>query len=362
LCIPILNFNLPFAFFNPIEALSNQIPQGEVTGLENTPAATKTFSIVYIYLSGLVVAIGLFLLKFAMLKRRLGDKFSFKNKSIEIAETDGLNAYSFYNTIYIGKELESNSDLKSHVIAHERAHIEGRHSLDLVFFELLQCFYWFNPFSYFYTKSIKIQHEYIADDYALKITSPRNYERSLLELTLSKFNTSLVSSFSEHPIQKRLKMIQKLNSNVMKKLKPLFVLPVIGILVIGFACSQEPDADLIEPELMIEIPVEVSEVPNTMEFEVENVEERRIELDVVVEGDFVEEEIAIGEVREVANVKSVKRIDDTQMKLSAETEAIFEEIPVEVTGVRRKSMKTPADGTKRQKFTVATVIEEKKNN
>jgi len=92
------------------------------------------------------------------------------------------------------------------------------------------------------------------------------------------------------------------------------------------------------------------------------VEERRIELDVVVEGDFVEEEIAIGEVREVANVKSVKRIDGTQMKLSAETEAIFEEIPVEVTGVRRKSMKTPADGTKRQKFTVATVIEEKKNN
>ncbi|MFY0591292.1 M56 family metallopeptidase [Roseivirga sp.] len=243
LCIPLMSFEMPLGLFNSIEAIATQPAIGTATNTPSSSAVNTGISLNTIYIIGLIVASIILIFKVAALKKRLGAKFSFKSRNVNISPTDGFNAYSFFNTIYIGDELCDNENLKSHVIAHELAHIKGKHSLDIFFFEIVKCVFWFNPFSYFYLKSIKIQHEYIADDHALKLSSAKNYEKSLLELTLSKLNVALVSSFSEHPIEKRLKMIQKLNSNVMKKFKPLFVLPVIGLLVIGIACTPEPDAE-----------------------------------------------------------------------------------------------------------------------
>lgn len=259
LCIPLLNFNFQIGLFAPLEMLSSKTLMAIPNGVTSPEKSSPILSLASIYFIGVLVAIGFLLIKLMILKRRLGKGLSFKSKQVEIAETDGLNAYSFFNTIFIGKDLNDNSKLKEHIIAHELAHIEGKHSLDLLFFELLQCIYWFNPFSYFYTKSIKLQHEYIADHRALEITNPKNYERSLLELTLSKVNSSLISNFSEHPIQKRLKMIKKLNSNVMNKLKPALAAPVLAILLIAFACTEEiePLEALLDSKSETEEPLDV---------------------------------------------------------------------------------------------------------
>ncbi len=225
-----------------------------------TISQSPVLSIGLIYKIGLGVALVLLGTKFMYAKKRIGKKISLKAKPIEIAETEGLGAYSFLNTIFIGKELGKNSELKEHIIAHESAHIEGMHSLDLFFFEVLKCVFWFNPFSYLYAKSIKLQHEYIADQHALKMTSPASYQRSLLELTLSQVNSSLISNFNEHPIETRLKMIQKLNSNVMKKFKTLLALPVMALLVIAFACTEtvEPESELLE--IVEEVPAGANEL------------------------------------------------------------------------------------------------------
>ena len=359
LCIPLLNFNSQISLFRPLALLSSETLVTQSSELQSTGSWSLLSFFTSIYFIGLLAAVGLLFAKLILLRKRLGKELSFKNKQVEIAETDGLNAYSFFNTIFIGKELNSNSNLKEHIIAHELAHIEGRHSLDLLFFELLQCIYWFNPFSYFYTKSIKLQHEYIADDRALEITNPKHYERSLLELTLSKVNGNLISNFSEHPIQKRLKMIQKLNSNIMKRLKPLFVLPVLGILVIGFACSQEPDADIAtitEPESEIEIPLNVA-TEGEFEFKVKEIREEPI-------GEMLEVVKVMGKLRQ-SNEFTFKDSDvqehevvyeeaEVEGQKSRLTKATFmikekaksSETPV-VTGVR--SVKATAAGTLKKK-------------
>lgn len=329
LLIPLLNFDFQIGLFRPLALLSSETLVTQSSELQSTDSWSLLSFFTPIYFIGLLAAVGLLFAKLILLRKRLGKELSFKNKQVEIAETDGLNAYSFFNTIFIGKELNSNSNLKEHIIAHELAHIEGRHSLDLLFFELLQCIYWFNPFSYFYTKSIKLQHEYIADNRALEITNPKHYERSLLELTLSKVNGNLISNFSEHPIQKRLKMIQKINSNVMKKLKPLFVLPVLGILIIGFACSQEPDADIAaitDPYTEIEVPLNVVTEGN-FEFKVKEIREEPI-------GEMLELVKVEGRLRE--NNEFTLKDSDVQ-----EYEVVLEEVGVAVENRKNKLMKLP---------------------
>jgi len=234
--IPLLNFESQFAF-RSVEALTSKAVASQVGVSESTIQSNPFISIEIIYVIGLVISVCILVFKLFIVKRKVGKWPSLQNHSIEVIETEGNDAYSFFNTIFVGKELNKNESLKQQIITHELAHIEGRHSLDLLLFEVLKCVYWFNPFSYFYAKSIRLQHEYIADHSVLKRTHPKHYERSLLQFALAKVNSSLISSFSEHPIQKRLKMIQKLNSNVMNKLKPLLALPILGLLTIAYACS-----------------------------------------------------------------------------------------------------------------------------
>ena len=235
--IPLLSFESQFAF-SSTTALAAQATASTPIGVTEISTQTNPLvSIEALYLLGLIVSVIILVFKLFIVKRKVGKWPSLQNNCIEVVETEGNDAYSFFNTIFVGKELNKNESLKQQIIAHELAHIEGRHSLDLLLFEVLKCVYWFNPFSYLYAKSIRLQHEYIADHSVLQRTHPKHYERSLLQFALAKVNSSLISSFSEHPIQKRLKMIQKLNSNVMNKLKPLLALPILGLLTIAYACT-----------------------------------------------------------------------------------------------------------------------------
>jgi len=305
--IPLLSFESQFAFGSVLETLNT----GAATPIQGSTAEALTqsaplISLSTIYLIGVAVSIGILFFKLVLVKRKVGKWPSLQNNKIEVIENEGNDAYSFFNTIFVGKELNKNESLKQQIITHELAHIEGRHSLDLLIFEVLKCVYWFNPFSYFYAKSIRLQHEYIADHSVLKRTHPKHYERSLLQFALAKVNSSLISSFNEHPIQKRLKMIQKLNSNVMNKLKPLLALPILGLLFIAYACT-----DAVEPvledeleEVLIDVEVEVE--PYLIEYLDST---RTSDNEIIFENEI---EVPV----EVVEVKSVKR----NFKLPTETE------------------------------------------
>ena len=260
LAIPFLTIRTSLSLF-PASNTTNTLVASGSEQLANTQS-TPIITIGTLYLIGLVIAFGILLVKLVILRRKLGPSFSLRKKHIEIVEIEGKEAFSFFNTIYVGKELSENRYLKEQVVAHEFAHIDAKHTLDTLFFELLKCFYWFNPFSYFYSQSAQLQHEFIADQFALKKSDTEAYERSLLQLTLMKINPSLVASFTQHPIQKRLKMMKTINSNIMKRLKPLFALPVLGALVIALACTEEvsPESNEIVFE-ETEIPYEVALTP-----------------------------------------------------------------------------------------------------
>ncbi|PIQ48768.1 MAG: hypothetical protein COW03_08460 [Cytophagales bacterium CG12_big_fil_rev_8_21_14_0_65_40_12] len=248
LIIPFLSIQVSLPFVKAEE----QIASGAMdlpghTILLDHGTSNPTAILATVYIAGLIISIALLVNKLMGVKKKIIHWPSLKSGQIEVIEIEGMEAFSFFNSIFIGKELNANQNLKDQIIRHELAHIDGKHSLDILLFELLKCILWFNPISYLYAKSIRLQHEYIADQEVVNYVNAKSYERSLLQFTLSKIDNSLLSGFNEHPIQKRLKMIQQLNSNIMNKLKPLLALPILGTLLIAYACT-----DVAEPALVDE--------------------------------------------------------------------------------------------------------------
>jgi len=81
------------------------------------------------------------------------------------------------------------------IINHELIHCKQKHSLDLLFFEILKIVLWFNPLVYVYQKRITLLHEYISDAEVVKETDKKVYFNRLLSETFSVENISFINQF-----------------------------------------------------------------------------------------------------------------------------------------------------------------------
>uniref|UniRef100_UPI0029394D24 M56 family metallopeptidase n=1 Tax=Arenibacter lacus TaxID=2608629 RepID=UPI0029394D24 len=134
-------------------------------------------------------------------------------------------AFSFFRSIFIGdKVLEKDHDS---IIQHELVHIEQRHSLDLLFFELMRIIAWFNPLVYVYQNRISELHEFIADAKVAKTHKAAQYQM-LLSQAFQTQNISFINHFYKSSlIKKRIVMLQKTKSKQIWRLKYLLMLPLV---------------------------------------------------------------------------------------------------------------------------------------
>ncbi|MCH5687428.1 M56 family metallopeptidase [Niabella sp. W65] len=95
-------------------------------------------------------------------------------------------------------------------MAHELAHIRQKHSWDILFLELLKIITWFNPFIYWYKRSVMINHELLADAAVIKqLGDVRSYQVVLLQRAAMQSSLALASSFTFYITKKRLTMLLK---------------------------------------------------------------------------------------------------------------------------------------------------------
>jgi TonB family protein len=135
----------------------------------------------YLYFAGLIVS-GIVLL--ARITKTIFWLKSNKNAN--------RTAFSFLGKIFIDNHLEQ----KSVIFQHEDIHVKQKHFLDLIFFEVLQIVFWFNPIIYFYKKSIAIIHEFLADEEASKIAQDKIAYASLL--VSKQFSIQPATVFTQH--------------------------------------------------------------------------------------------------------------------------------------------------------------------
>ena len=153
--------------------------------------------------------------------------------------TDKKNAvFSFFNLVFANKESKSSSDFQA-ILKHERVHIIQKHSVDILFAEVLTIVLWFNPFAWLYKKSIKENHEFLADEGVINNDySADHYQKVLFEQSTG-LHLSLANNFNQSLTFKRLNMMKKIKSSKLAKYKVLIAVPVIMVMVIFVACSKE---------------------------------------------------------------------------------------------------------------------------
>jgi TonB family protein len=123
------------------------------------------------------------------------------------------------------------------LMRHEEAHIRQRHTLDVLFIELVRVGLWFNPVLWLYKRSIQEIHEFLADRAVLETPQP-DYAHQLVAYALNVPSTALTTPFaSVSTLKQRIVMLQKPQSRPWALAGYALVLPLAGLLVM---CTQ-PD-------------------------------------------------------------------------------------------------------------------------
>ncbi|MFV8225728.1 M56 family metallopeptidase [Christiangramia aquimixticola] len=150
--------------------------------------------------------------------------FNLKSLKKEIAENTLLNKvdfilvlikkqispYSFLNYIFLNKAEYEKDKISKAIIEHEKAHVDQKHSLDILLIEFLQIIFWFNPVLYWLKKSMKLNHEFLADRAVLsKNIDAHQYFNILYNYSSGHYPNSLSSPMSQSLIKKRILMISK---------------------------------------------------------------------------------------------------------------------------------------------------------
>ena len=252
LLTPILGTALPFI---SVDFIQKSIPQEYVVQLpavvvgdtisEAIPNATSFWlpSLLDLWLFGIALSAVIFIWKiFRITKIYLsGNTVYFDGLKLKILpKTD--TAFSFFNTIYLGENISE--EKRSSIVAHEKIHIQQKHTLDLLFFEILRIIFWFNPLIYVFQNRMATLHEFIADEKLTAENDKKQYYQNLLSEVFQTEKISFINTFfNQSLIKKRISMLQKSKSRKAAQLKYLLLLPAICAMLIYTACSNEPKTE-----------------------------------------------------------------------------------------------------------------------
>ncbi|PBI89103.1 Gram-negative bacterial tonB protein [Flavobacterium sp. ACN2] len=153
--------------------------------------------------------------------------------------------HSFWNAIFVNKTDFEMGKVPSELIAHEKAHLEQKHTWDILFAEALRVVFWINPIIPYFIKAIKLNHEFLADEAVNnQFGEVSNYQNLLLEFASNKQTVPLASNINYQITKKRLVMMTKKEST----LKIVFKVFVVGIIcsLLLFAFSSEATAQTMD--------------------------------------------------------------------------------------------------------------------
>lgn len=155
------------------------------------------------------------------------------------------NAFSFIKWIILPSQYHQEMKDIDTILIHEKVHVKQGHSFDILFMEILHCFFWINPTLIFMKKSIRLNLEYLVDAEVTKETHSYIYQKTLLT-TLAVTNNRLATSFNAIELKKRIIMLNTQKSKNMKKLKFTLAFPFIALFFISFQIKTVAQIRLVE--------------------------------------------------------------------------------------------------------------------
>lgn len=179
-----------------------------------------------------------------MLTRLLLQLSSFRRmkKKARLISGDALNLYqvdesiipfSFGNAVFFNINLHTTEELEK-IIRHEFVHVKQRHSIDILFSEMLCLFNWYNPFAWMIRNAIRQNLEFVADNQVLENGINKKQYQYLLLKVIGNNQFSIAQKFNFSSLKKRIAMMNKNKSAKMHLLRFLFLLPVLAVILVSF--------------------------------------------------------------------------------------------------------------------------------
>jgi len=143
--------------------------------------------------------------------------------------------FSFFGHIFIPSGILEQEYFKE-ILIHEAEHLKQKHSWDLLFIEFLCVFQWFNPIAWMVGRTVRENHEYLADYAVIQQGFPlQNYQNLLFRYSLGRTFMGLIHTFNYSLGKKRMAMMKKRKSPNRRKWRVLFLLPVLVLLSLAFS-------------------------------------------------------------------------------------------------------------------------------
>ncbi|WP_282117825.1 M56 family metallopeptidase [Maribacter aquivivus] len=214
------------------------------------------------------------------------------NFTVRVLLKEQLPPHTFLRYIFLNKQRFESKNIPDSVIKHEETHALQWHSLDVIFIELLQILFWFNPLIYVYKKTIKLNHEFLADSAVLNgqedhltyqntllsylsndsfythqsvgIANAINYSSTRLTVFGKTFNIG--NPYGQ--VKKRFIIMKKQTSKKGILIRSLLLLPVLALMLYGFSQKNVVSKNTIK-DINIEITktgdLLINDEPTTLE-------------------------------------------------------------------------------------------------
>lgn len=253
--IPLITFTqyievpaLPMAkeTFAPVVFYTESVPQVEETNY-------LPFILWSIYALGVLVFGSLFVKNLNQIVFKIKRNPKQKSKHvIHVLLNDLVTPHTFFNYIFLNRQKFEKHEIPKEVFWHEEAHAKQKHSIDVLFIELLQVIFWFNPLIYFVKHAVKMNHEFLADQAVLnKGISLPTYQHILLAFSSNASESPLANainySSTRHAagvIKKRFTVMKTHTTKRKTWILSILLLPILALLIYSFS-----ESEIIEKEV-----------------------------------------------------------------------------------------------------------------
>lgn len=153
--------------------------------------------------------------------------------------------FSFFNKIYINRKQHQEVELQD-IFEHEYTHVKGFHSFDILLYELLMMFCWYNPCVWLMRRAMRQNLEFLTDQEVLNAGADKqSYQYSLIHVTKQGEQIGISNQFNFKMLKKRISMMNKKRSSTFELSKYIFLLPLIIFSAAAFTVTKA-DAKIAE--------------------------------------------------------------------------------------------------------------------
>lgn len=229
-----------------------ELQKGEVRGVQaKQPSEWIPFSLLLLWGGGALVLLVLYarslLATSWMIHRSRRVKMDGVPKDICVLVSSRLvSPCSWMHWILLPEQTLARPQELRTVLLHEQAHVRLGHSWDMILAEVTARLLWFLPFAWMVRRELSDVHEFEADQAVLQAgVAQTAYDAVLVAQATGTRLQPVVNAFNQTQVKARLAMMYAKASSRRSQLKALWMLPLMGVVVLLFACYRAKPSPLV---------------------------------------------------------------------------------------------------------------------